>query len=71
MPVTDTLILPASNTLEQNANIWAEYYNNAVESGQGLFIDFKKSPELKQPAINCLVNKYGWTLEKPFFIRKP
>jgi hypothetical protein len=36
----------------------------------GLFLDFKATPELEKPALDCLVNDYGWTLEKPFFIRK-
>jgi hypothetical protein len=41
------------------------------QRGHGLFLDFKATPELEKPALDCLINDYGWTLEKPFFIRKP
>jgi hypothetical protein len=27
----------------------------------------KQCPELEKPAIDCLINKYGWSLEKPFY----
>jgi hypothetical protein len=65
------LVLPAANSLEENARLWAEHYNNLIEPGHGMFFDFKATPELEKPALDCLVNSYGWILEKPFFIRKP
>ncbi len=71
MALENTFELPAINTIEQNAILWAEHCNNLIEAGQGFFLDFEQCPELEKPAIDCLVNKYGWTLEKPFFIRKP
>ena len=71
MTVKEPFTLPATNAIEQSAELWAEFYHNAVEPGHGLFLDFKKCPELEQPDINCLVSKYGWALEKPCFIRKP
>ena len=67
----NTFTLPLENTIEENAKLWAEHYNNLIEQGHGLFLDFKATPELEKPALDCLVNDYGWTLEKPFFIRKP
>jgi len=71
MKTDNTFTLPVTNTLEQNAKLWAEHYNNSIEHGHGLFLDFKATPELEKPALDCLINDYGWTLEKPFFIRKP
>lgn len=69
--MSNELLLPATNTLEQNALLWATYHNNLIESGHGFFFDFKQTPELQEPALNCLINNYGLILEKPFFIRKP
>lgn len=71
MSLDNSFELPATNNLEQNAALWAEHYNNLIEPGHGLFLDFKATPELEKPALACLVNSYGWVLEKPFFIRKP
>ena len=71
MAVENTFTLPATNTIEQNAQLWAKRYNDMIEPGHGLFLDFTQCPELEKPALDCLVNSYGWTLEKPFFIRKP
>jgi len=41
--------LPASNTVEQNARLWAEHHHKTVEPGHGLFIDFSKTPEFEKP----------------------
>ncbi len=71
MSLENEFILPATNTIEQNALLWAEHFNNSIEAGHGLFFDFKATPELEKPALDCLINTYGWDLEKPFFIRKP
>jgi hypothetical protein len=71
MAVENIFKLPATNTIEQNAQLWAKRYNDMIEPGYGLFLDFTQCPELEKLAIDCLVNSYGWTLEKPFFIRKP
>jgi hypothetical protein len=71
MSIDTTFELPATNTIQQNAKLWAEHYNNIIQAGHGLFFDFKATPELEKPALDCLVNTYGWKLEKPFFIRKP
>jgi hypothetical protein len=57
--------------MEQNGELWAEHFNNSTEPGHGIFLDFVQAPELEKPAIDCLIKKYGWVLEKPFFIRKP
>lgn len=62
--------LPASNTLEQNVVALAEHYEDTIQPGHGLFFDFSQTPELEKPLIDYLVNGFGWTLEKPFFIRK-
>lgn len=64
------IVFPASNSLEENARLWAEHHNNIVEPGHGLFIDFKKTPEFEKPCIDYITEKLGWTLEKPYFIRK-
>jgi hypothetical protein len=71
MAVENTFTLPETNTIGQNAELWAKRYNDMIEPGHGLFLDFKATPELEKPAIDCLVNSFGWTLEKSFFIRKP
>ena len=63
------ITLSASNSTEVNARIWAEHYNNAIKPGHGLFFDFSATPEFEKPALNEL-QKLGWILEKPFFIRK-
>jgi hypothetical protein len=61
--------LPASNSTEHNAHLWAEHYNNTILPGHGLFFDFSATPEFEKPALSKL-QKLGWILEKPFFIRK-
>jgi len=49
----------------------AEHYHNSIKPGHGLFFDFKATPEYKKPVLDYLVQHFRWTLEKPFFIRKP
>ncbi len=71
MSIDNSFTLPASNTLEQNVQLWAEHYNATIEPGHGLFFDFKATPEYEKPVLQYLVNNFQWTLEKPFFIRKP
>lgn len=41
-----------SNSLEENAKIWAEHYNKVIKPGHGLFLDFREVPEFKKPCIN-------------------
>ncbi len=36
-----------------------------------MFFDFSQTPELKKPVLDYLIKGFGWTLEKPFFVRKP
>jgi hypothetical protein len=65
------LVFPATNSLEENAKIWAEHYNNIIKPRHGLFLDFSQSPEFEKPCIEYITKHFGWVLEKPFFIRKP
>ena len=67
----NSVTLPATNTFEQNVSLFAEHYNNIIEPGHGLFFDFSKTPEYEKPVLDYLVKHFGWTLERPFFIRKP
>ena len=67
----NSITFPASNTLEENAKLWAEHYNKLIKLGHGLFIDFKKTPEFEKPCIDYITTHFGWVLEKSFFIRKP
>ena len=60
-----------SNTIEQNALLWAEHDNKMIRPGHGLFINFKQTPELEKPFVNFIILNYGWVKEKPFFLRKP
>ena len=71
MSTPTTLTLPASNTLEQNVVTLADSYDNRIQPGHGLFFDFSQTPELAQPLLDYLTKGYGWTLEQPFFLRKP
>jgi hypothetical protein len=68
---SEELVFPVANSLEENAKIWAEHYNNLIEPGHGLFLDFAKTPEFEKPCIDYITKHFGWVLEKPFFIRKP
>jgi hypothetical protein len=38
------LVFPISNSLEENARIWAEYYNNLIESGHGFVFRLLQNP---------------------------
>ena len=66
----NTFIFPATNTFEENVKLWAERHHDIIEPGHGLFFDFKAAPEFEKPVLDYLVGHFGWTLEKPFFIRK-
>ena len=65
------ITLPASNTLEEIVIALAEHYQDTTKAGHGIFFDFKATPELEKPVLDYLIDGFGWTLEKPFFIRKP
>jgi len=71
MTTDNSFTLPAINTFEENVIAFAEHYNNIIEPGHGLFFDFSKTPEYEKPVLDYLVKQFDWTLEKPFFIRKP
>ncbi len=40
----DELILPPTNSIEENARIWAEHFNSTILPGHGIFFDFNKLP---------------------------
>ncbi|QMU62816.1 MAG: hypothetical protein GKR88_21390 [Flavobacteriaceae bacterium] len=67
----NTITYPANTTIEEKAKIWAEHYNNVIEPGHGVFLDFKQVPEFEKPCIDYITKRFGWILEKPYFIRKP
>lgn len=71
MAIENTLLLPATNTFEENVSMWAAHHHETTEPGHGLFFDFSNIPEYEKPCLNYLIKHYGWVLEKPFFIRKP
>lgn len=71
MSDNNTFLLPATNTFEENVKLWAEHHDAIIEPEHGLFFDFKGAPEFEKPVLDYLVKHFGWTLEKPFFIRKP
>lgn len=66
-----SITFPVTKTFEENVKFWAAHYDNIIESEHGLFFDFSKTPEYEKPVLEYLVKEYNWTLEKPFFIRKP
>ena len=68
---TKGISLPATNSIEENAKLMAIHYNDLIEPGHGLFIDFKNTPELEKPVLDYLKIHFGWIQEKPFFVRKP
>ena len=68
---TVTINLPETNTFEENVQILAEEYNKYIQSGHGLFINLEATPEYQKPVMDCLAKKYDWTIEKPYFARKP
>ena len=67
----DGVTLPHTNTFEQNVVTLADHYDTIIKPGHGLFFDFSATPEYEKPVIDYLTKGYGWTLEKPFFLRKP
>ena len=69
--MNNTLTLPLENTFEQNIELIAEKYNHSIKPGHGLFFDFSATPEYEKPVLEYLIAHFNWTLEKPFFIRKP
>ena len=64
-------IYPKETPLEAIVIDMAERWDNNTKAGQGMFFDFKATPELEKPVIDYLTKGLGWKLEKPFFIRKP
>ena len=71
MPTKATFTFSSAKTFEENVEQWADMHHNLIKHGEGLFFDFKDMPEYEKPCLDYLINHYGWTLEKPFFIRKP
>jgi hypothetical protein len=49
----------------------AEDWQEKTIPGHGMFFDFSQTPEIEKPILDYLIKGFGWTLEKPFFIRKP
>jgi hypothetical protein len=49
----------------------AQRWEKDTKPGQGIFFDFSATPELQKPLLDYLVNRFGWSLEKKYFIRKP
>ena len=70
MKYDNTFTLPATNTFEENVKLWAEHYNDTIEPTHGLFFDFKATPEYEKPVLDYLIKYFGWTVERPNFIRK-
>lgn len=65
------ITLPSSNFPQENVRLLAMHYHEIILPGQGLFFDFSATPEYEKPVLDFLKQYFGWTLEKPFFIRKP
>jgi len=51
MTNNNTFTLPTTNTIEKNAELWAENYKDDIKPGHGMFFDFKDAPELEKPVI--------------------
>ncbi len=49
----------------------AEDWQDNTNPGEGMFFDFTATPEIEKPLLDYLINGFGWTREKPDFIRKP
>ena len=62
---------PKNMSIESIAIDMAKHHEDTIEPRHGLFFDFSKAPELEKPVLDYLVKRFGWTLETPFFIRKP
>lgn len=54
---------------EEVAILEAERINSKIKKGSGLFLDFGAVPEYEKALIYILIHKYGWVLERPYFIR--
>ena len=57
--------------LEKIVITLAEDWQEKTQAGHGMFFDFTQTPELEKPVLDYLIKGFGWTLEKPYFIRKP
>jgi hypothetical protein len=62
---------PKETPLESIVIDIAERWDNNTQPGHGMFFDFSATPELQKPVLDYLVKGFGWSLEKPYFIRKP
>ncbi len=69
--IQDQKTYPKETPLESIVIDFAERWENSTKPGHGIFFDFKATPELEKPVLEYLTKGFGWTLEKPFFIRKP
>lgn len=56
---------------EENVHMMAAHHDNVTEAGHGFFFDFTNCPQYEGPVLDYLVTFYGWTRERPDFIRKP
>ncbi len=66
------ITLPAENTLEENARLFAEHHAKNILPGHGFFFDFSHVPELKEPVYKYFIETLGWTLDYDgTFLRKP
>lgn len=57
--------------LEQIIISMAEDWQDKTKAGEGMFFDFTATPDIEKPLLEYLTKGFGWTLEQPFFIRKP
>ena len=67
----DSISVSANKPLEEVIIAFAEHYQDSIKPGHGMFFDFKATPELEKPVLDYLIKGFGWTLERPYFIRKP
>jgi len=65
------ITLPLTNSFRRNVELLAAHHDNITNEGQGIFFNFKRAREYIKPVLNLLVERYGWVMERPFFIRKP
>jgi hypothetical protein len=68
---SEGITLPDIGFTERNVIALADHYDKITEPGEGFFFDFSATPGYEQPVIDYLTKGYGWTLERPDFIRKP
>lgn len=69
--VTNRKTYAKDTTNEKIAIDIAEKLQDATVAEHGVFIDYSETPEIEKHIIAYLVEGFGWTLEKPYFIRKP